>query len=193
MREFLGRSLALMLLAAPVVASAQQEVKAPETFAATAQIGGQAAGASATVTIHVNAYSDPGDVKMVQDALQGGGFPRALEALRKAPEVGYLEMNARKIPIRFARQVPTAKGRTVTVVSDAPLFFVGGGDVNAPPREGFELTVVQFDIDSIGLGTGSMAPASRVRTGGPTGIQVDDYGEKPLPLTSVRKLYVTAR
>lgn len=192
MRDVVRRgvqSLALVLLTAPAVTLAQQEVKPPETFAATAQVTGQAAGASATVTIQIDAYSDERNIRSMQDALQGNGYPAFLEQLRKAPQVGTIEMNARKVPIRFARQVPNAKGRTVTVVADAPLFFIGGGDVNAPPRAGFELTIVQLTVDSIGLGTGQLAPASRVRPGGPTGVQVDEYGEKPVVLASVRKTY----
>ena len=192
MSELLRRtfqSLAFVLLAAPAVTVAQQEVKPPETFNATAQVSGQAAGASATVVIHLDAYTDERNVRAMQDALQAGGYPKFLEILRKAPQVGYVEMNARKVPIKFARQVPTAKGRTVTVVGDGPLFFIGGGDVNAPPRAGFELTIAQLQVDSIGLGTGSLAPASRVRPGGETGVQVDDYGEKPVNLPSVRKTY----
>jgi hypothetical protein len=185
----LFQSLAFVLLAAPAVAVAQQDVKPPETFNATAQVSGQAAGASATVVIHLDAYSDDRNVRAMQDALQGGGYPKFLELLRKAPQVGHIEMNARKVPVRFARQVPTAKGRTITVVADAPLFFIGGGDVNAPPRAGYELTIAQLQVDSVGLGTGQLAPASRVRPGGPTGVEVDEYGEKPVVLASVRKAY----
>ena len=47
----------------------------------------------------------------------------------------------------------------------------------------------RLDVDQIGLGTGSMAAAARVRPGGPTGVQIDDYAETPLKLVTVRKSF----
>jgi hypothetical protein len=91
--------------------------------------------------------------------------------------------------VRWTRQQPTEKGRTISVVTDAPLFFVGGGNVDAKPREGFEVAVILLNVDSIGLGTGSLAPAARVKPGGPTGVQIDDYAEAPVKLVTVRKSY----
>jgi len=41
----------------------------------------------------------------------------------------------------------------------------------------------------VGLGTGTMAAAARVKPGGPTGVQVDDYGSEPLKLVTVRKSF----
>jgi hypothetical protein len=61
--------------------------------------------------------------------------------------------------------------------------------VDAKPRAGYEVAVLLLDIDSIGLGTGSMAAAARVRPGGPTGVQIDDYAEKPVKLVTVRKSF----
>jgi hypothetical protein len=34
-----------------------------------------------------------------------------------------------------------------------------------------------------------MAAAARVRPGGPTGVQIDDYAETPLKLVTVRKSF----
>jgi hypothetical protein len=68
------------------------------------------------------------------------------------------------------------------------VYFVGGGQANAKPREGYEVAVAQFDVDSIGLGAGTMAMAARVKPGGPAGVQIDDYADKPVKLTTVRRL-----
>jgi len=118
-----------------------------------------------------------------------GGFPGFLPALRSAPEVGYVEMNGRKTKVRWARQEPAEKGRTITIVTESPLAFVGGAAVDAKPRKGYEVAVIRLDVDQIGLGTGSMAAAARVRPGGPTGVQIDDYAETPLKLVTVRKSF----
>ncbi len=194
MRHFLtvcAPCLAIAVWLAPTVVLGQiSSTKPPETFSANAQVLGQDAGASAMVTIHIERYSDERDRKAMQEALRIGGYPGFLPVLRKAPEVGYVEVNGRKVIARWAHQQPNEKqGRTISVVTESPLFFVGGGSVDAKPRAGFELAVILLEVDSIGLGSGSMAAAARVRPGGPTGVQIDDYAEKPIKLVTVRKAF----
>jgi hypothetical protein len=171
------------------VGLAQNEGKPPETFTANAQVVGKDAGSAAQVTIHIDRYTAEKDRTTIQEALRVGGYPGFLPALRNAPEVGYVEMAGRKVAARWARQQATPKGRTISIVTDQPMFFVGGGNVDAKPRTGFEVAVIQLEVDSIGLGTGSMAAAARVRPGGPTGVQIDDYAEQPVKLVTVRKAY----
>jgi hypothetical protein len=70
-------------------------------------------------------------------------------------------------------------------VTDQPIFFVGGGAADAKPRAGYEVALIQLQVDSIGLGDGTMAAAARVRPGGESGVQVDDYADKPIKLVTV--------
>jgi hypothetical protein len=170
---------------------AQKDIKPPETFTASAQVLGNNAGASAQVTIQINQYTSDKDRAAIQDALKIGGFQGFLPALRSAPEVGYVEMNGRKVTVRWARQQATEKGRTISIVTEAPMAFVGGSSVDAKPRAGYEVAVIQLDVDQIGLGTGSFAAAARVRPGGPTGVQIDDYAETPVKLVTVRKSFAS--
>ncbi|HEU4692731.1 MAG TPA: hypothetical protein VFS23_30420, partial [Vicinamibacterales bacterium] len=156
---------------------------------ANAQVLGKDAGSSAQVTIQIDQYTAESDRTAIQEALRIGGFPGFLPALRSAPQVGYVEMAGRKVAVRWARQTVTDKGRTISVVTESPLFFVGGGDVDAKPRKGFEVAVIQLEVDSIGMGTGTMAAAARVRPGGATGVQIDDYAEAPVKLVTVRKSF----
>ena len=179
----------IALLSTTTVVLAQSEIKPPETFVATAQVLNQDSGLSAVVTIHIEQYTAEKDRTKIKEALRVGGYPGFLPALRSAPEVGYVEMSGRKVPVRWAHQQPTDMGRTISVVTESPLFFVGGGSIDAKPRAGFEVAVIQLDVDSIGLGTGTMAAAARVRPGGPSGVQIDDYAEKPAKLVTVRKSY----
>jgi hypothetical protein len=180
-------ALTLILASMSAATLAQTEVKPPETFFATAEVMGKDTGASAYITIYLEKYTDERDRKTMTEALRLGGYPGFLPALRKAPVVGSVEMGGRKVAVRWARQLATATGRTISVVTDVPLFFVGGGSVDAKPREGYELAVIQMEVDSIGLGKGSMAAAARVKPGGPTGVEIDDYAEKPVKLVTVRK------
>lgn len=181
--------LVIMLTTIAQAALAQREVKPPETFFANAEVLGHEAGASAYVTIYIEKYTDERNRKELTDALRTGGYPAFLPALKAAPDVGWVEMNGRKTTVRWARQQATEKGRSISLVTDAPLAFIGGASVDAKPRAGYELAVIQMDVDSIGLGSGTMAAAARVRPGGPTGVQIDDYAETPVKLATIRKSF----
>ncbi len=180
--------LAVALVSAGVGAQTST-LKLPETFMANAQLSGQDARASAIVTIHIERYSSDSERTALIETLTTGGYGGFLGAFRKVPAVGSVELNGRKVPVRWARQEPNPKGRHISIVTDGPLFFVGGGAVEQKPRAGFELAVIQMDVDPIGLGSGTMAAAAKVKLGGPTGVQVDDYGDKPITLATVRKSY----
>ena len=161
---------------------------APETFVAKAETRtGDTAVGSAPITIQVDRYSKDTDVKAMEEALRTGGYPGFLTALRKAPTVGYVEAGARKFPVRWARQVPDGDGRTISVVTDTPIYFVGGGRPDAKPRAGYELAVLQLKMDSSGIGEGSLAAAARVKPGGETGVRIDNYADEPIKLVSVRR------
>jgi hypothetical protein len=176
----------IALAAIVAVTSAQQEVAAPETFTANAKVGDQKAGSAAIVTIQIGAYTDPRDRTTMLEALRLGGYPRLLPVLRQMPDVGTVELNGRKVSIKWARQTPAEKGRTISIVTDRPLFFVGGGAVDAKPRAGFELAFLLLQVDAAGSGTGTMAAAARVKPDGSGGVQIDDYADAPITL-AVRK------
>ena len=110
-------------------------------------------------------------------------------ALRKADPIGEIETGGKKWTIRYARAHPSEKVRRIVAVVDQPMFFVGGGQVDAKPREGYDVAVVQFEIDGAGLGHGTMTAAARVTTGGPDGIDIADYAERPIKLLTVTKSY----
>jgi len=192
MRKVLVRRLAYFGFALSMLSGivSAQQTKVPETFIAQAEVVGKQAGIAASVTIQIDKYTEDRDRTAMLEALRINGYKGFLPVFRKSPVVGSIEANGRKVVARWARQNPTDKGgRTITVVTDGPLFFIGGGDVNAKPREGYELALLQIDVDSVGLGTGTMAAAARIKPGGATGVQVDDYAETPVKLTSVRKSF----
>jgi len=75
------------------------------------------------------------------------------------------------------------------VVTDQPIFFIGGGRPDAKPREGYEVAVIELQVDNVGMGKGSMTAAARVKPGGENGVQIDAYEGKPMNLvTVVRKI-----
>jgi hypothetical protein len=170
---------------APAAAQPAATAHAPETFDAKARAE-NAAGAAveAPILIHVERYTPDFDRGVVEEALRVNGYPGFLPAVRKAPDVGYVELNGRRVTIRYARQVTTGSGRTIVVVTDHVLAFIGGGG-GAKPRAGYEVAIIQLKVDASGGGTGTMAAAARVKPGGETGVQVDDYAEAPVALSMV--------
>ena len=178
---WLGLSVSLV---ASVAAQQAAPPTTPETFSATAQIP---SGASAPIQIHIARFTPDFDRTSVEDALKTGGYPSFLTALRKAPEVGNVDFMGQKYLIRWARNAQAGKARTIVVVTEKPVFFVGGARSDAKPRAGYEVALIQVQIDANGAITGTMAAAARVKPGGPTGVQIDDYGDEPVTLAKLTR------
>jgi hypothetical protein len=181
---------ALVALLAPTPPGSGQSRKptAPESFTANANVASGTGAAAAIITIQIDRYSPEADRNAVAQALKDGGYPAFLTALRKAPAVGTLTMAGQTFDIRWAREQPATNGRTIVLITDKPVYFVGGGSVNAKPREGYDVALVEFSMDDAGLGfKGTMAAAARVKPGGDAGVQIDDYAEKPIELRTISR------
>ena len=184
------RIAAVLILALPVALSAQSyKNTAPESFRANGQITGAAGGAATQMVFKIDAYTADADHDALVKALKDGGNAAFLDALKKAPKVGALTIGQRTIDIRWARTRPEGTDhRRVAFVTDKPAFFAGAGAADAKPTAGYDLAIVEFTIDSVGLGSGSMAPAAKVKAGGPTGVEIDDYSGKRIELTTVTRV-----
>jgi len=184
--------IVVLLLAAPVWVRAQATgpaATAPEVFTATAQAKNATGAVSGTLEARVSRYTPEFDRGAVEMALRNGGYPGFLTALRKAPEVGQLIVaGGQPFAIRYAREKVEAGARTIVLVTDRPVYFIGGGRGEpTKPREGFEVAVVQIQLDATGKGSGMMAGAARVRPDGDGGVLLDDYAEQPIALTGVTR------
>ena len=185
------RILTAVLVAIPIVAMAasQQSWKntAPETFRANGQMTAGSGGVASAIDIQVDRYTSDADHEVLVKALKEGYAP-FLEALRKAPQVGAVKLGQNSYAVRWARQRgQDANSRRVAVVTDKPVYFLGAGAVDAKPTEGFDVALVEFTIDNVGLGKGTMAPAAKVKAGGPTGIEIQDYSGKLIELMTVTR------
>ena len=160
---------------------------APETFHARANVSTEAARGDVYVHIRIEKYTPEKDREAVLKALRSGGEAAFVEALRNAPVAGQIEIGKQTFTIRWAREVKDEKGRTITLVTEKPVYFVGAGLPGAKPRAGYDVAVVQLRMDPAGIGEGTMAAAAKVKPGEPTGVQVDDYGSEPVKLLSVTR------
>jgi hypothetical protein len=183
--------MTVLLLGAPVWVAAQATslaTGAPETFSATAQAKNASGGVSGTLEVRVKRYTPDFDRKTVEEALRLGGYPRFVTALRNAPEVGQLVLGGgQPYVIRYAREKVESGGRTIVVVTDKPVFFLGSSRADAKPREGYEVAVLEIRLDDKGPGRGTMAAAARVRPDGDGGVRLDNYAETPIELTNVTR------
>jgi len=161
---------------------------APESFRANGQATEGSGGIAASMTFQIDAYTPEGERERLLKVLSSGGSAAFVSALKKSPVAGYVEAGKRKVPIRFARMVSTpADGRRIVLVTDAPLYFIGGGALDAKPTAGFDVAVIQFEVDTVGLGSGTMAAAAKVKPGGPAGVELDDYAKAPIKLVTVTR------
>jgi hypothetical protein len=160
----------------------------PEVFTGTAEIRNATGAVSGTLEVRLRRITPDFDRKTVETALREGGYPRFVTALRNAPEVGQVVLGGGKpYAIRYARERVDGANRTILVVTDQPMYFVGGGRADAAPRKGYEVAVLEMRFDAAGAGLGSMAAAARVRPDGDGGVLLDDFAEKLISVIGITR------
>jgi hypothetical protein len=180
--------VALALAASGVSPAQSYKNTAPESFRANAQATASGGGVAAALVFQVDAYTPDTERERLVATLTSSGSPAFVEALKKEKAIGYVQAGERKVSVRYARETATPTGgRRIVLVTDAPVYFVGGGALDAKPQAGFDVAVVEFEVDSVGLGSGRMAMAARVKSGGPSGVQIDDYAQQPVKLATVSR------
>lgn len=152
----------------------------PLTLVVGAEAKNGATTVTSTLTIRVDRLMEERDRTQATDALKFGGYPKFVTALRTFPAVGAIELEKRKVDIRYAREQTDAKGRRLTLVADKPLFFLGEA---TKARAGYELTIVDLTLDGQGGGTGMMAGAARVKPSPEGGVVLDDFADVRVQLT----------
>jgi hypothetical protein len=161
---------------------------APESFGANANVSGAGSAGATRIAIRIDRYSPAAERDAVAQALRERGYAAFLEALRKAPRVGTLTFSGETVSIQWAREEREQNGRTIVLVTDKPVYFVGGGSTKAKPREGYDVALLKFKIDDAGLGyDGVMAAAARVKAGTTGGVEIEDYADAPIRLVTITR------
>jgi len=168
---------ALSLSAALSIPMQAQAPPVLETYTATLQVKGPTT-ATTTVQIVLNRYTSDADREAVQKGLKHGGYPGFLTALRNNYKAGTVAHGDRTWTIRWASAKTTPQGKAIVLIADQPIHFLGNGSTAEPkPRAGYEVAVIQMELDGTGAGKGTLAAAAKVKAGGDQGVIVDDYGE----------------
>ena len=185
--------LIVLLLGVPAWLGAQATTPAsaqPELFTGTATAKNAKGAVSGTLEVRLRRVTPEFDRKSVETGLKQNGYTGFLTAIRNAPEVGQIVLGGgQPYSIRYARERIDAGVRTLVLVTDKPMYFVGGGraDVSAATRKGFEVAVLEIEIDAKGAGKGSMAAAARVRPNGDGGVLLDDYADELIALSNITR------
>ena len=160
----------------------------PETFTASRAGGRCCQHHLGSGQVRIDRYIVDYAEDAIRNGLKHGGYSGFLTALRSAPAVGSVTVGDQSFTLRWATQEAIPSGRRIVVITDKPIAFVGGAAAKgAKPRAGYEVALIRFEVDKQGQGQGEMAAAARVRPGGDTGVQIDDYAETMIKLTKVTK------
>ena len=187
-----GLSMVLMAAAltvpqAPAAAPAASGTQVFDVVATLTPTGAAKGSITATVVIELLRFTSEPQRTVMTDALKYSGYPGFLNALRAAPQVGTLDVAGQTFIIRWAREVPSDTGRTISIVTDHPVFFAGSNRPGAKSTAGYEVAVIQLVLDKAGHGTGTMAAAARVKPGGETGVRIDSYAENSVALAVTQR------
>src|SRR5262245_38720758 len=170
----------LLVAALPLAPQAQQSY--PRTWQATAEAALAKSAVTATFTIHLNGLMPDLSFKVVADAMKYGGYTNFLPALRKLPAIGYVELAGRRTEIKYAR-MRAGSDTNLVIGTDQPIFFLGGGAPDPKRKVGYEVGIIDLELDAQGNGHGVMAAAARVKPGPDGGVMIDDYAEAPIKLS----------
>jgi hypothetical protein len=161
---------------------------APITFTATAAVSSPDTKASRPVTIHVERFNTEAERDTVVKAVGANDNAATVKALAALPTVGYISLGDKRTPLKYAYERSTGHGRLVTVVTAQPVFFVGGAEPTAKPKQGYNLALALLVLDETDAGEGELAPAVRI-TVDKGAVVTEDYGVEKVRLVKIARVH----
>src|SRR5690349_11825112 len=121
-----------------MLADASADQPGPETFTAMATVKTAGGGtANAPITIVVDRKMSQEEADGFTGAFKTGGAPALRKKLDGVPATGSIRLGSgTPTPTRLTLERATDKGRLLTIVTDKPILFLGGGLPEAKPKEG---------------------------------------------------------
>ena len=182
-------SACLAVVVSLACATLAQAQAGTETFTATATVK-TAGGAEATapVTITIDRKMPQAEADKLLAAFKSGGAAGLRKALAGVPPTGSVQLaDGARTTARITIELPTDKGRLITIVTDKPLLFLGAGVPGAKPKDGYDFAVVDLEVDASGAGSGTLAPAAKI-TLNESAFVVEDYASELVRLVGVKKV-----
>jgi hypothetical protein len=159
-----------------------------EVFTATASVKTATGGAaSAPLTITIDRKMSQAEAESLVAAFKTGGAAALRKGLVGIAPTGTVRLGEGAVtPTRVTIERTTGEGRLLTILTDRPLMFLGAGAPGAKAKEGYDFAVIDIVVDGKGSGSGTLAPAAKLRVNQGS-LVVDDYGAEGVQLTTVRK------
>jgi hypothetical protein len=169
------------------IASAQPATAA-EVFTATATVKtADGKTGTAPITITIDRMMPEKEAAPLVAAFKSGGADAFRKALVGVAPTGSVKVGAGKaIPTRISVERATGGGRLVTIVTDQTLVFIGGAAPNAKPKAGYDYAIVDLILDANNGGTGTVAPAAKLKLNGDAFV-VEDYSGEVVRLSAIKK------
>ena len=134
-----------------------------------------AAGKQVTATLTVTLDRTMPDEERLATAEQVKSNPdSAKSVLAGKPQLGVIEADDRRVPIRYAYVSSLDDGENLVVISDEPMGFIGGAKKS---KKGFDLTYAMISVKASGQGKGEMGPAAKIKwmeSGAPAPVRYDN-------------------
>ena len=154
--------------------SMRAAVKYPLVVTLEAQVKSGVTTVNSLVTVRVERAMLSSWRTQVTDALKHGGYSNFVNKLRPLSSIGTIETQSAKVEIRYQREEAVGTGTKLVLIADRPLFFLGDP---AKSKAGYDLTVVELQLDGKGGVTGQMSGAARVRPSPDGTVLLDTYLE----------------
>ena len=135
------------LVAAMMLASIGGYAQKQETIQATAFGTTTMAGRSFGLTIRIESYSTPDEQKALIDAFTSGGHDAMVKVLSKMESKGRVAVTGSVgYQIAYIRNIPTANGRTIRLMTDRPINF--GESMGYNRSTEYDLTLIEIHLNN---------------------------------------------
>ena len=177
----------LLAVVAGTLLAAHPAAQAGLTFTAEASVKTPTASGSRPVKIRIDRFVPDADRDAIIATIKARKPGETLKALNQRPDIGFIEVGDKRVPIKFAYARPVGDGRMITVVTAKPiLFFDTSG--KAKPKEGFDLGLALLVLDAKDTGEGELAPAAKVAINKEGAIVTEEYGSEVVRLVKIARV-----
>jgi len=183
-RSWIAAAAALTVLAAGAALPARAFA---QTFKATATVKSPGKSASVPVTVHIDHFISDADRDKVVAAVKGQKAGEPHKTLAALPDLGYIALGETRTPLKYAYARSTGAGRLITVVTAKAIYYIGGRDPDAKPKEGYDMALALLVLDGNDTGDGEFAPAVKLKLDANGAIVTQDYGSEVVRLEKIAK------
>ena len=158
----------------------------PAQYAATAfGEGGSAAGKTFGLTIRVEGLTTEAEIQELIGVLKQKGQDGLVSALEDMKDKGRVSPTASTgTGMRVVRIRPNKiGGQHILLATNRPFAF--GELYNSTRSKDYPIGILTLDVDANGKGTGSFAPACKVKFNKKNELVIEHYGQKPFRLANV--------